>query len=268
MGSTGKTTWIAGTVLLGIAIAALSWFVFIAPVVADTGTAATDTQVAEDRNRALTDHLDDLASDFAKLDEYKAELQTIEAQIPGTASSSEFLRTIDTLAAAAPTAIINVELGTPVYVVPPVAEAAPAAAAAEETTTDSSEETTTDGTETATDGVDAAAAPAVPAVIPGFVAVPVSVTALGNPLGVLQFLGALQEQSGRLMLVTGMTGTGQDEAEASGGRPATAQGDLELEITGYIYVLQDVTAALGEVPDEPAAVAPPVGDGAGAFAGA
>ena len=36
-----------------------------------------------------------------------------------------------------------------------------------------------------------------------------------------------------------MTAEGQDEEGASGGRPATRDGDLEITIVGYVYVLSD-----------------------------
>ncbi|NHT16219.1 hypothetical protein [Cellulomonas sp. IC4_254] len=256
-----RTTWVAGTVLLAVAILALAWFVFVAPVVEETSTVASDTQVAQDRNAALTNQLDTLKDQFANLQASKDELAVIAAQLPATANTSAFLRTVENLKNAAGTNVVDVQFGVPEDVIPAaaVADGTAAAAPATEGTTeggDTAAEGSADAsTDTSTDTAAADPAAAAAPVIPGFVAIPVSVTALGNPVGVLTFLDALQQQSDRLMLVTNLQGTGQAEEEQSGGRPATAEGDLELVISGYIYVLKDTTTPAtgdGTAPETPA----------------
>lgn len=258
MGSTKKSTWIGGTAVLAVAIFALAWFVLIAPVVDETATAAADTQAAEDRNVALTTQLDRLKQQYSELDAYKAELATIEKQIPATGATSDFVREIDALAVETGAAVVALSVDTPADVVP----AAPTAVAASESESADAGSEATSGED---DGTTAAApsGPSAPQPIQGFVAVPVTVTALGNPVSVLNFLGGLQERSDRLFLVTGLTGTGQDQAEASGGRPATAEGDLELVVTGYVYVLKDLAPEVEGSDEEPV---PPAADGSGAFA--
>lgn len=263
-----RTTWVAGTVLLAVAILALAWFVFVAPVVDETSTVASDTQVAQDRNAALTSQLDTLEDQFANLQASKDELAVIAAQLPATADTSAFLRTVENLKNAAGTNVVDVQFGVPEDVIPAAAVADGTAAAtpateggdtAADSSTDASADTSTD-----TAAVDPAAAAAP--VIPGFVAIPVSVTALGNPVGVLAFLDGLQQQSDRLMLVTNLQGTGQGEEEASGGRPATAKGDLELVISGYIYVLKDTTTPATD--DGTATETPALPEGAPSLSGA
>ncbi|HWS58761.1 MAG TPA: hypothetical protein VN257_09485, partial [Actinotalea sp.] len=76
----------------------------------------------------------------------------------------------------------------------------------------------------------------------GFVAMPMSVIVVGTYDATVNFLAALQTGTERLFLVTRWTATGQDESQASGGRPATAPGDLEFSIGGYAYVLTDPNA--------------------------
>lgn len=253
MENTKRTTWVAGTVLLGVAILALAWFVFIAPVVSETSTVADDTQVAEDRNIALTNQLTTLQAQFAELETYKQQRDLLAAQIPATASTSQFLRTVEALKAAAGTNVVDVQFGLPEEVLP---------AAAVVTDTTVTEAGTADGAAEAGEATgDQAAAPAstgtAAPVIPGFIAIPVSVTALGNPVGVLAFMNGLQQTSDRLMLITGLQGSGQDQEDASGGRPATADGDLELIITGYVYVLEDGTTTVapeGETAEPEAAL--------------
>jgi hypothetical protein len=252
MENTKRTTWVAGTVLLAVTILALAWFVFIAPVVSETSTVADDTQVAEDRNTALTNQLATLQAQFAELETYERERDLLAKQIPATASTSEFLRTVEGLKVAAGTNVVDVQFGLP-------EEVLPAAAVVTDTTvteTDTAAGAAAEGEATEAEAP-ASAGTAAP-VIPGFIAVPVSVTALGNPVGVLAFMNGLQQTSDRLMLVTGLQGSGQDQEDASGGRPATADGDLELIITGYIYVLEDGTTTVAPEGDatEPDAALP------------
>lgn len=264
-----RTTWVAGTVLLAVAILALAWFVLVAPVVEETSTVAADTQVAQDRNTALTKQLDTLKGQFANLQASKDELAVIESQLPATANTSAFVRTIENLKNAAGTNVVDVQFGVPEDVIPAAAVDDGTAAAATTEGTAEGGDTAADGgadasADTGTAAVDPSAAAAP--VIPGFVAIPVSVTALGNPVGVLAFLDGLQEQSDRLMLVTNLQGTGQGEEEASGGRPATAKGDLELVISGYIYVLKDTTTPATD--DGTATETPALPEGAPSLSGA
>lgn len=71
----------------------------------------------------------------------------------------------------------------------------------------------------------------------GLFAIPVTVTVLGSPDETRNYLKRLQQKTDRLFYVSAITAAGQDEAGATGGRPATAAGDLEISITGYIYTL-------------------------------
>ncbi|GIG35111.1 hypothetical protein [Cellulomonas pakistanensis] len=262
-----KSTWVAGTVLLAVAILALSWFVLISPVVAKTARAAEDTQIAEDRNSTLAAQLARLEQQFAELGSYEEQLALIEREIPATGRTSDFLRTVDSIAAASGAAVVDASVGVPEAVAPAAVEAAPSSGDATEEGASGEGATDADGSE---EGAGASTSgPSAAAPIPGFVAVPVTITALGNPVDVLSFLGTLQEDSDRLFLVTSLDGTGQDEAEASGGRPATAKGDLELLISGYVYVLQDPTAAAGDATEQGESGAPPAaGDPSGAFSNA
>lgn len=267
MESTKKSTWVAGTVLVAVAILALSWFVLISPVVSDTATAAEDTQAAEDRNVILQQQLTRLQAQYEQLPELRAERDELAQEIPSTQSTSDFLRLATSLAEAAGTTIVDVAIDTPLDVVPAVPlETAPAADATAEDTT--AEDGTTDTDTDSTDAADEATPPVSsgPAVIPGFVAVPVSITVLGNVVGGVNFLSALQEQEERLFLLTALDGAGQDEAEAEGARPATARGDLELIVTGYIYVLVDDSVSTEDDTEGTTPVAPPApSDGSGSF---
>ena len=82
-------------------------------------------------------------------------------------------------------------------------------------------------------------------------------TAVGTYDATSAFLSDLQNGTQRLFLVSSLQGTSQDDAEASGGKPATGVGDLEVIVTGYLYVLPDSlgTAAVTD-PGAPAPTLP------------
>lgn len=266
MGSTKKSTWVGGTVVLSVLILALTWFVFIAPVVDETATAASNTEIAETRNSQLTTQLATLKEQFADLQSYKDELAAIEKQIPASHAQSDFIRLMDRLATESGTNIVDVAFD-PAFDVIPAQPAEVAPAPTEEPTEEAGAGESAEAEESGDAAADVApAVPDVPAVIPGFVAMPVSITVLSNTPSAINFLGELQEQSDRLFLVTAIDGKGQDAAEATEGKPAVAKGDVELVISGYLYVMQDLNPIVeDEATEEPAPAAPPVGDGTGAF---
>jgi len=266
------STWVLGAAFLAVVVLAGSWFLAISPTLATAQETRAEAQSVEDRNDLLRFDLATLKKQYENLDESKAEMATLRVQIPTAAELADYAREIAGLAEARGATITTVTVGTPLDVVPaaptaapvPVVEAPAEGAATESEPTDG---VATDGA--ATDGaVPAQAVGAAP--IEGFVAVPIDITALGTTANVMAFLDDLQQSSARLFLVTALNGTGQAVTEASGGRPATALGDLELRITGYIYVLKDTTATT--TPEGGADAAPeplPVPDGSKLqFAGA
>jgi len=85
-------------------------------------------------------------------------------------------------------------------------------------------------------------------------AIPISITVVGTYDDTLAFLNDVQTATPRLLLVSGIQGTSQKDAPASGGRPATKIGDQELVITGFLYALPDPTAAIST--PSPTATAP------------
>jgi hypothetical protein len=231
------STWVGGAVVVALLIAVAGWFFAISPTIDEASTATIDAQAAEDRNDQLAAQLVTLKEQATHLEEYKLDLAGLQAQIPTTDGIPEFLRRIDTQAQAAGTTVTVVTVAAPANVQPAV-PAAPAAATPAPADGATPEPTPSPAADAAAEAV--AAAPTGPAVIPGFVAIQVDITAVGTVANTFALLNSLQAESGRQFLVTGLKATGQKEAEPADGRPATAEGDVELVITGFIYVLQDL----------------------------
>jgi Tfp pilus assembly protein PilO len=225
MNQVKSSTWILGAVLLGLVVIALSWFVLASPVLDEAAIAQEDAEAAELRNGQLRVQNAALKEEFERLPELEAELAALQVHVPTTPLITEYNLTLGQLAQGRGVTILTVETGPAVEVMP----VAPVDGAAEVIPT-------------AADGVS------------GLYAIPLTIGALGTYDNTTLLLDDLQQANPRLLSVTGLTIEGQDEAEASGGRPATARGDAEQTITGYLYVLSpDATVTVDAPADDPAA---------------
>ncbi|MBO9556541.1 hypothetical protein [Cellulomonas sp.] len=235
--------WIAGAVILSLLLAVASWFFAISPVMASTGEANEQAQAQRDQNAMLRDKINKLKVQSGKLDELKAELAGLQRQVPPVDALADFQRQAATYAAQRSVTIVSVMVSPAAAVVPQVA-AAPAE-------TESAEPAApTDGSAP----VDTAPAPTATA-LDGFYELPISLEVIGTYANVLGFLSDMQSVNERLFLVSNLAGTGTQEAQAAGGRPATAVGDLDLVISGSAFVLTP-TLAPEVAPVDPAAAPP------------
>lgn len=255
--------WIAGTIVLILALGAATWFLVAGPVfarAAETQFLAADQQA---QNDLLVLQNAQLAQDFDKLDQHRAALAAAQAQIPPSGQIVVYLRTVEALATASGVDVVQLSPGIPQTVVPAIAPAPvePATDPAAEDPADGEDSEGTEqedaaedvgGTAGATDGA-TGVDPLAPAVPEGFIAVPVTIKVVGPFANATSFLRLLQTGTERLTLVTGLDGTRQVAAEASGGRPAVADGDIELTVSGFIFTLLDPAQEVpvpadGEVP--------------------
>lgn len=250
------TGWVLGTVVIALGLSAGAYFLAIAPVMEETDAAREQTVATQAANDVLAIRIERLKGQFEHLDEYKAELAGLRSQVPSEAQMAAYFRELQALADAAGVVVTALDTTLGQTYVPPVPVAAAVPATEPATPAEGSGTTSAEGaatTDASTGAVTAAEAEAgVPA---GFVVIPVGVTAVGAYDNVVSFLNLLQTGTQRLYLVTGFTATAQPEAEASGGRPATVPGDVEVAVTGFTYVLQD--PAVAAVPVDPAAAPAP-----------
>jgi Tfp pilus assembly protein PilO len=248
MGGAKKSTWVGGTVFAAVVILALAWFLAINPTLAAASEIRSQAEATKQSNEMLELQVTKLKADFAKLPEYKAELAGLQTQIPTEAMLSDYLRQLDGIAAAHSVTLTTVTPTAPTSVVL-AAPVAPVVAAPVDGTTTDAPAAGTDGTVPV-----APVAPAAPVAPTGLASIGFTITALGTYDNVLAFTSDLQNATPRLFLVTSLNGTSQKDTAASGGRPETKQGDLEMVIGGVVYVLPD---SLG-VPEtvDPNAAAP------------
>jgi Tfp pilus assembly protein PilO len=256
MSGAKRSTWVGGTVFVALLIMAASYFLAVSPTLATASDTRAQVQATEQSNQVLQVKLTKLKADFAKLPEYKAELAAIRVQIPTTADLSGYLRQLDAVAVAHSVTFTDVTPSTPQSVVPAVAvAAAPAATPAAPPAATPTATATAEALPEAPSGVPAAeAAPAAAAKIDGFAAIQLVLTVVGTYDNAVAFLNDVQNATPRLFLVTALAGKSQPKADATGGRPATAIGDVELTVTGFAYALTDPSAVPATA--APAAAAP------------
>lgn len=276
MSGSKSTTWVVGTVVLALVLLAAAWLLLVGPVLTTAGETRTQAESVRASNDQLQTKIATLKKQYAQLPEFQQQLAALQQQVPTTGDIAGYLRQIDAEAVARGVTLTTITPSAGELFSPAAPAAAPAATVEGDATADAS---ATDGAaadgaaEGAAAGTDAAATdasatdpagtatgpvlPTVPAPA-GMIDVPISMTALGSYDNVMGWLAAVQQSVPRLQLVTSLSGVSQKDAEASGGRPPTVVGDLELTVTGYLYVLPGSPAVVpAETPEESLADLPP-----------
>lgn len=260
-----RSTWIGGTVFVAVVIAVATWFLFVSPTLASAADVRSQAEQTRQQNELLSMKVTKLKADFAKLPEYKAQLAELQKQIPLGADLSAYFLQINKIAEAHSVTITSIAPDTPQTV--KLAPAPKPATASSDSSADGSTDSSSASpspSPSASSGASGASttegkAPTVP---DGFVAIPFSVTVLGKYADTVAFLHDVQRGTDRLFLVSGLTGTAQKDAAASSGKPATHEGDQELQISGFTYVLNPdlasvVVTAPTPAPTKPALPKPP-----------
>lgn len=243
MQRSSSTTWIIGTVLVALLLSAGAWFLLISPTLSTAAETAAQADQVEAANDQTVIRIARLKEQFAEIDTYKAQLAAMQAQIPQDAALSAYLRQLDEVATAHQVTLISIAPSSPATFAP-----AAAAVATDEvmsgagTTSEASDDSaSTSETATSTAVTSAAAASAAPA---GMADVAVTLTAVGSYDNVLAFLDSIQQTDRRLFLATTVTGTALDDEQATGGRPETHVGDLEVTVSGYVFLLPTTTTTV------------------------
>lgn len=259
MGGSRKAGWIGGAVVLIVLTFVVTWFLGASPRFDAAARTLAEAREVESRNTVLEARVASLRADFASLDEFNEELEEFRLRIPSEAQLAAMVYMINEQAVANQVTIVELSAAPPIDVLipTPVAVAEPVA---EPTTEDPAGEAPASEDLAAEDAEPEGQIPPVPTTpavptLQGFVAVPLVIKVLGTYPSVIAFLEQMQTGIDRLFLVTGLSGVRQENQPPASGKPATVDGDLELQITGYAYVLENLlpTATDGEPaePDDP-----------------
>jgi len=241
MASSKTSTWVGGAVAVALVLILASYFLLISPVLASASDTSSQADETRQQNQILQTKVAHLAAQFAHLDDYKAQLADLRTEVPTEAQLSAYLRRIDAIADANKVTVTAVAADVPQHFSPAVPPSTGSGDATVDQTTAQQSGATATPSASPTKAAAQAAAPSVSAP-DGMVDVPLTITVVGSYDHVDKFLNAIQTTKGRLLLITTVTGTGQKDADANAGRPATKVGDLEVTANGFLYVLPDTSS--------------------------
>ncbi|NAZ74899.1 type 4a pilus biogenesis protein PilO [Kineococcus sp. T13] len=109
-----NTVWIAGTGVLAVLVLLATYFLLIAPKRAEAADLATQRLQAQQDNEVLEQETALLEAQFATLDERRAEIAAITAELPAEAQTQQLLRQVETFATASGVTLLSVAPGAPV----------------------------------------------------------------------------------------------------------------------------------------------------------
>jgi len=121
MRKVNNTPWIAGAVVISLVIIAVGYFFGVSPKLDDADELNEQAESQESLNDVLEMKLIKLRADFAKLDEYEAEIEEYEVAIPLVPQLPELIRITDDLANDAGVALTRTTLPLPTAVTIPSA---------------------------------------------------------------------------------------------------------------------------------------------------
>src|SRR5690606_28104235 len=114
--SSKATSWTAATVILALVILAASWFLAISPKLEEAVEVAASTEEVRAHNDLIQLQNLRLAADFARLDEYRVEIDAVKVKLPPVSGLAELTRTFEKYAEDNELTVIAVAPSTPVYV--------------------------------------------------------------------------------------------------------------------------------------------------------
>lgn len=232
-------------VLTALAIAAGGFFLGVQPQLASA--AADEKQLAQtdETNATSRAELDRLRKRFATLDSMQATLDGLRDSVPATASTDDFIRSLDAVANSSGASVTSVAVGeAQAYSAPASSTATGAAEAAP--SGDASPSASPSAEASAEPSPAAPAAPAAPRVTTNplvtpanFSTIPVSISIEGSYEQALAFTGDVQDGK-RLFLITTVTSSSSTSAED--GAPEGA-GRQTWTLGGFLYVLTDPSSS-------------------------
>jgi len=264
--------WVIGTSLLCAVVLGLGAFLLVKPQLDQAGELDAQTAALVTSNDDLADQVADLKEQFSHIDEYRAALASAQTRVPQRADISAMLREIDSIATASGVTLVSSSPGAAQEWIAPEPETA---------TDDAAADGSTDGDAAASDEASAeeqAAADEVAAAaeasgdpladalaiafaqdvmdLDGFYALPISVDVVGPYENVRTFIDTLQRGTQRYFFAGDLTLTRLEPADAVDGRPAVAEGDVEVAVAVSAFVLTSASGADAAVPEDPSVPLP------------
>ncbi len=220
-----------GTIFLMILLVVAGWFLVAQPQLAAASTANGQLATAQAKIASTQDAITQLKSQQKGLPKLQLQLAALRQSIPEGAESSAFIDGINALAASTGVTVNSLSMSDAVPYTPPVAPVTPSRTAGSATPSPSPSAAATAAPASAAPVAPSAWSPTSDPTITAanFVAIPVSITTVGDWNATLAFFHGLQSGP-RLFLISGF----KTASDATGVMTAT--------ISGYIYALLDPKA--------------------------
>lgn len=264
MGTSKAVKWIAGAVVVAVLVALGGWALVIMPRLSSADEMRAEIESQHSQRDVLQIQLAGLKHDFENMDALKEQLAALQTQIPADYNLGDITRQISDQALQAGVFVESIKPGMPTAATPLAPVAAPVAPTTGDSADSGEKSGTDDSSADSSAGGTATAAPTMD----GLYAVEIEISVLGGFAPTVDFLNRLQTGLPRLLLVSGLTLTGQQAAPAAGGKPVINEGDAETVVKVLAYVLRDPNVVPDDgVPDdgETPSVLPAPGAGANPF---
>ncbi|MBE7189356.1 type II secretion system protein GspM [Jatrophihabitans endophyticus] len=225
--------WVIGGGLAAVVLLLIGWVFFISPQRSSTASVRSQVDTAQTQNAALETRIAGLQQQSTKMAVYKKQLAAANAALPTSSGVPTFLRSLQKLGNETHTNAVNVTVGAPTALTPPVTP----------TDTSTSTDTSTPSvTPTDTTGTTPAASTT------GVYELPITAQVTGTNTALDNFLRQLQEVQPRAVLITQIT-----EGSGSTSTTGAATGN-SLQLTMQAFV--DPSTAAAATPGVTASDAP------------
>lgn len=218
-----KKSWLAAGAALCVLLIVAAWFLLVSPVLAEASETRASTEDQEAKNDIARQEVAVLRADFARMDEYEAQLATLQGQITTSQRYADIQRLISDVAEDHNLTVTSLQFSTAEEVAP----GAPPAPVEDEPEDSADSEQTEEEAAAAAEAE--ANAPAPEPSFPGLYSLDITIEFEGRYSDILAALNDLQTGDDRIMLLSGVRlaaseGTGE---EAQGADGAVLQIDAE-----------------------------------------
>lgn len=214
--------WIAGTVVVCLLLTLATYFLLIGPKSAQAAELRDETATTQQANEQLKLKVDELKAQFAELPQRQAELAAIRQALPESSQLQTLTRELEKRAESTGVTLMTLSPGAAVPLLAPVPVAPTPAPAIEGEA-----------------AAPVATATAQPVATSTLVSIPVTLTVVGTFESSEAFVLAVQTELVRDFLITTLNVVAEQKAAgASGGKPAVKNGDVNISMTGTVFVLR------------------------------
>lgn len=249
--SSGTTVWILGAFLISALFGAGAYSLLISPQLSSASTAKSDLADVKEFNDLLDIQILTAQSKAEEVDSWYSQIAAIQVDMPPTPEQAAFERMLNESLQLQGLPTVAVVYGTATSVAPTPLDIAsslgadPVAEAPSTSTTPSPAPTPSANPIPEDTAIPDVAAPVEDsALFIGLLQTPVTITTEGTPQPIMRFLLDMQTQNDRFFTVTNFDIQRATTTDAGPGRPALAEGDWIINITGLIFNLYDGALSL------------------------